>query len=149
MWWKFASWMCSRQICSNCVMLSCQYGPKSLRNVSNTLLNLCHEELKQFWRKKWVQPGSSSLRSYTNSCHYRKRFCQFHNPTIILSAIMNTILRSLSEEYGCVLNAASSESRWWTFSTNHRTGFTDKMCMTVAINRTRLIVQPWLYTSTD
>ncbi len=34
---RFASWMCSRQICSNCVMLSCQYGPKSLRNVSNTL----------------------------------------------------------------------------------------------------------------
>ncbi len=37
---QFVSWMCSRQICSNCVMLSCQYGPKSLRNVSNTLLNL-------------------------------------------------------------------------------------------------------------
>ncbi len=36
---SFASWMCSRQICSNCVMLSCQYGPKSLSNVSNTLLN--------------------------------------------------------------------------------------------------------------
>ncbi len=27
----------------NCVMRSCQYGPKSLRNFSNTLLNLCHE----------------------------------------------------------------------------------------------------------
>ncbi len=40
---RFASWMCSRQICSNCVMLSCQYGANSLRNVSNTLLNLCHE----------------------------------------------------------------------------------------------------------
>ncbi len=38
----------SRQICSNCVMLSCQYGPKSRRNVSNTLLNLCHKELRQF-----------------------------------------------------------------------------------------------------
>ncbi len=50
MWWngRFALWMCSRQICSNCVMLSCQYGPKSLRNFSNTLLNLCHEDLKQF-----------------------------------------------------------------------------------------------------
>ncbi len=50
MWWneRFTSWMCSRQIYSNCVMLSCQYGPKSLRNVSNTLLNLFHEELKQF-----------------------------------------------------------------------------------------------------
>ncbi len=34
-------------------MLSCQYGSKSRRNFSNTLLNLCHEELRQFWRKKW------------------------------------------------------------------------------------------------
>ncbi|KAF7652374.1 hypothetical protein LDENG_00097700 [Lucifuga dentata] len=50
MWWngRFVSWMCSRQICSNCVMPSCQYGPKSLRNVSSTLLNLCHQELRQF-----------------------------------------------------------------------------------------------------
>ncbi len=38
------------KICSNCVMLSCQYGPNYLRNVSKTLLNLCHEELSQFWR---------------------------------------------------------------------------------------------------
>ncbi len=38
---RFASWMCSRQICSNCVMLSCQYGPKSI-------LNPCHKELRQF-----------------------------------------------------------------------------------------------------
>ncbi len=47
---RFTSWMCSRQICSKCLMLSCQYGPKYLRNISNTLLNLCHEELRQFWR---------------------------------------------------------------------------------------------------
>ncbi len=49
-WWngRFTSWMCSPQICSNCVMLSCQYGPKSPRNASNTWLNLCHEELRQF-----------------------------------------------------------------------------------------------------
>ncbi len=63
MWWngRFASWMCSRQICSNCVMLSCQYGPKSLRNVSNTLLNLFHGELRQFWRQKRVQPSTSKV----------------------------------------------------------------------------------------
>ncbi len=30
--------------------------PKSLRNVSNTLLNLCHEELRQFWRQKRINP---------------------------------------------------------------------------------------------
>ncbi len=53
--------ICSLQISSNCVMLSCQYGPKSLRNVSNILLNLCHEELKQFWRQKGVQPGTSNV----------------------------------------------------------------------------------------
>ncbi len=40
------------------VMLSCQYGPKSLRNASNTLLYLSHEKLRQFWRQKGVQPGT-------------------------------------------------------------------------------------------
>ncbi len=35
--------------------------PKSLRNVSNTLLNQCHEELRQFWRQKVVQPGTSKV----------------------------------------------------------------------------------------
>ncbi len=63
MWWneRFTSWMCRRQIYRNCVMLSYQYGPKSLSNVSNTLLNLCHEELRQFWRQKGVQPGTSKV----------------------------------------------------------------------------------------
>ncbi len=28
---------------------------------SNTLLNLCHEELRQFWRQKEVQPGTSKV----------------------------------------------------------------------------------------
>ncbi len=46
-------------------MLSCQYGPKSLRNVSNTLLNLCHKELRQFWRKNGVQPGTSKVHLIT------------------------------------------------------------------------------------
>ncbi len=31
------------------------------RNVSNTLLNLCHEELRQFWRQKEVQSGTSKV----------------------------------------------------------------------------------------
>lgn len=38
------------QMCSNCMMASCQYGPKSLRNVSNTLLTVCHEQLRRLWR---------------------------------------------------------------------------------------------------
>jgi len=30
------------------VMPTCQQGPKSLMTVSNTLLSLCHKELRQF-----------------------------------------------------------------------------------------------------
>ncbi len=63
--WDVLEWeiriICSRQISSNCVMLSCQYRPKSQRNVSNTLLNLCHKELRQFWRKKGVKSGTSKV----------------------------------------------------------------------------------------
>ncbi len=53
--------MWSRQICSNCMILSCQYGQNSLKNVSNTLLNLCHKELRPSWRQKAVQPGTSNV----------------------------------------------------------------------------------------
>ncbi len=73
MWWneRFTSWMCRRQICSNCVMLSWQYEPKSLRNVSNTLLNLCHEELMQFWRKKGSNPVLASVpNKVTSECTF-------------------------------------------------------------------------------
>ncbi len=38
---ELASLICCRQIRSNCMMLSCQHGPKFLRNVSNILLNIC------------------------------------------------------------------------------------------------------------
>lgn len=34
---KFPSWMCCRQICINCEMPSCQYGPKFLRNGTSKL----------------------------------------------------------------------------------------------------------------
>lgn len=37
-------------------MLSCQYRPKSVRNISGIFLNLCHEELRQFCRQKQAQP---------------------------------------------------------------------------------------------
>lgn len=42
-------------------MLSWQYGPKSLGNVSSILLNLCHGELSQFLSWKVVQPILSKL----------------------------------------------------------------------------------------
>lgn len=43
------------QICSNCVVLLCQQGLKSRRNVSSNFLNLHHEELSQ----KRVRPSTS------------------------------------------------------------------------------------------
>ncbi len=34
----------------------------------------------------------------------------------------------------CVLNAAPFESRWWRFTANHGTGFTDEMRMIIAFD---------------
>lgn len=36
------------KICSSCMMLSCRYRPKSLRNVSSNFVNQCYKELRQF-----------------------------------------------------------------------------------------------------
>ncbi len=49
---RFTSWMCSLQ------QLWCYHVnmTKISENVSNTLLNLCHEELRQFWREKGSNP---------------------------------------------------------------------------------------------
>lgn len=40
-----------------CGRSTSQRGPKPLRNVSSSLLNLSHEDLKQLGQKKEVQPG--------------------------------------------------------------------------------------------
>ena len=59
---------------SAATMLSCQYGPKSLRDVSSTLLSLCPEDLKPFWRQKGVQPGTSQVYQikWTVSVYWRQ-----------------------------------------------------------------------------
>lgn len=45
---RFAAWIHNWQICSNCVIVLCQYKPKSLRNISSTLLNPYYEEFSLF-----------------------------------------------------------------------------------------------------
>lgn len=40
---------------------SYDYGPDNLRNVSDSSLNLCHEELWQYWRQRKVQSIISKL----------------------------------------------------------------------------------------
>ncbi len=61
----------------------------------------------------------------THSCS-NHRWIAFDNERDIASLVSNLWL--------CVLNAASSESRWWRFTANHRTGFTDEMHKTIACN---------------
>ncbi len=34
---------------------------EKISSVSNTLLNICHEEWRQFWKQKGVQPGTSKV----------------------------------------------------------------------------------------
>ncbi len=49
-----------QQLC-DAIMSIWTWSLKSRRNVSNTLLNLYHEELRQFWRQKGVQPDTSKV----------------------------------------------------------------------------------------
>lgn len=65
-WWnrRFTSLTCSWQICSICVMLSCQYGSESQRNVSGTLLHPRDKELRQFCEK-----GPVSIYTCTHSSY--------------------------------------------------------------------------------
>ncbi len=49
-------------------------------------------------------------------------------------SIMNAISCSLSVNYGSVLTAAPFESRWWRFTANHGTGFTDEMRIRIAFD---------------
>lgn len=46
----------SQQICRYCVMLSCQCGQKSLRNIYSNLLNLWNSDLRQLWRQIGFNP---------------------------------------------------------------------------------------------
>ncbi len=49
-----------------------------------------------------------------------------------LSAIRKCdIAQLVSELRLCVVNAALSECRWWWFTTNHESGFTDEMRMII------------------
>ncbi len=104
---RFTSWMCSRQIYSNCVMLSYQYGPKSLSNVYNTSLNLCHKELRQFWRQKGVQPGTSKVpNNVASECVCVYIYIFFFTPH-------NRLNFYLWNSRNCVLQAKERVQRWW------------------------------------
>lgn len=50
------------------MMLSYQYGPESLRNVSSTFLNLCHKELSLSWKQKVIQPAAIKVYLQSGWC---------------------------------------------------------------------------------
>uniref|UniRef100_A0A8C1PNA0 G protein-coupled receptor kinase n=1 Tax=Cyprinus carpio TaxID=7962 RepID=A0A8C1PNA0_CYPCA len=68
--------MISPQIWSNCVILSCQHRPESLSNVSSTLLNRCHEELRQMRMQNGVQLDTSKMYLIKYHCFTTVIFCK-------------------------------------------------------------------------
>lgn len=60
---KLGTWVCSY----------CRYGPRSLRDVSSTLLNLCLEELRRFWRQKGALSGTNPVWLNQKAILKRKR----------------------------------------------------------------------------
>lgn len=98
-WSKF-EWKRER----NCVMLSCQYDEKSLKNVSSTFLNLIHKELRQCWRQKAVQPSITKM--YLINCLKSAHLCN------ICLCVINIPLMCTGDTRVCVsfcFNKTSSE----------------------------------------
>ncbi len=62
----------------------------------------------------------------TQSCVHNRRWISFDYEREI--ALLVSDLRL------CVLTAAPSESRWWRFTANHGTGFTEEMRMIIAFD---------------
>uniref|UniRef100_A0A8C2HX41 Uncharacterized protein n=1 Tax=Cyprinus carpio TaxID=7962 RepID=A0A8C2HX41_CYPCA len=57
-------------------MLSCQHRPESLSNVSSTLLNPCHKELRQMRMQNGVQPDTSKMYLIKYHCFTTVIFCK-------------------------------------------------------------------------
>lgn len=75
-------------MCSSCVMLSCRYWPKSQRNVSSTLVNLCYKVLRQFWRQKRVQPGTSQSVQQHQLLNSDPSALQHHNSILLFLCLL-------------------------------------------------------------
>lgn len=50
----FSLWISRWQMCSNRVMSSCQYEPKSWTKLPYTLVNICHKHLRAVVKAKWI-----------------------------------------------------------------------------------------------
>uniref|UniRef100_A0A8C1F3T0 G protein-coupled receptor kinase n=1 Tax=Cyprinus carpio carpio TaxID=630221 RepID=A0A8C1F3T0_CYPCA len=57
-------------------MLSCQHRTETLSNVSSTLLNRCHEELRQMRMQNGVQPDTSKMYLIKYHCFTTVIFCK-------------------------------------------------------------------------
>lgn len=96
---RFASWMCTQQICSvHCVMLSCQRWTKGFeecfQHLNESLLNNTkNEEWRQFWRHKEVQPGPSKV--YLIKClvsaFKKKKIVIFKMPKLTFTVLHQTV----------------------------------------------------------
>ncbi len=91
-----------------------------------------------------------SLRSYANNFIIAARF---HNIDDIVGGFFFAYI--VSELRLCVANAASSESTWWRFTTDYRTGFPDQMRTTITcdlscsptLDGIILNKMPWIFLS--
>lgn len=85
----FEWWMHSQQMCSNCMM---PYGPKyqkSTKTYFQHWLNVCHEEMRQFLRQKWFQPGKGKVYLIKQQMHNsRAAERRVHDPALFVPLLM-------------------------------------------------------------
>lgn len=109
MWWtgRLLSWTCSRH--ASCI--SHQYGPKSRRNVSNTLFKVSREELELFWRSNTYTSEVYLL--YQSGQWVLKTFTLCFDPEVEENdALSRSALSCRSSRHLRVLAAETLLARW-------------------------------------
>lgn len=104
--------------------LSWQYEPRSLRNVSSTLLNLCHKGFKLFWRQKRFQPSTSKVyqlkwllniyhSDYGRYTHFHAHWCDISvRGNVYLSNIILPLQLPVRQSYSLLEGRPLQTDQW-------------------------------------
>lgn len=100
---RFASWMGSQQICSNCATLSCYYQTKPLRSIYIHINVYSNSEMtsKIHPLKMYFQVSETQQKSYVQQINsQQKKKCKIHIVMILISVdSINDVLEDVSVSY--------------------------------------------------
>ncbi len=102
----------------------CVYYPLGLHDIFHAIVMRISSVKPVLWLAVNLHPLLSDGAAFNT--HSRSSLTSYPISRSLLNCFLFSELRL------CVLNTAPFENRWWRFTANHRTVFTDEMRMTIA-----------------